>query len=235
MRSTEIIILAGGMGTRISPVLGHLPKCLAPIGEHPFLYYLIRYFQRQGIQRFVFSLGHGHAEIEAYLLQFNEPLDYVICAETTPLGTGGAIRNALKAVSQPSVWVANGDSYLAADLAPMQAFFDMCGAECAIALAEVKDASRYGSVLLDNTYRVTGFLEKGDHGKAWINAGIYLLNTGMFLEHHWPETFSFEQNYLKAFSPQARFFGYRYHNYFVDIGIPDDLLTAQNELLHYAT
>lgn len=235
MMSTEIIILAGGLGTRISPVLGNTPKCMAPIGAHPFLYYLIKYFQAQGIQRFIFSLGHGQNEIESYLRQLKQPLDYLVSSETTPLGTGGAVRKALALASQPSVWVANGDSYLAAELGPMQAFFDMCGAECAIALTEAPDASRYGSVVLDGTYQVSGFTEKGDHGKGWVNAGIYLLNKRLFLERRWPEAFSFEQNYLKSFSSQARFFGYRFRNYFVDIGIPDDLLKAQNELPQYAT
>ncbi|MGB4771784.1 MAG: nucleotidyltransferase family protein [Chitinophagaceae bacterium] len=234
MMSTEIIILAGGLGTRIQPLLGNTPKCMAPIGEHPFLHYLIRFFQRQGIQKFIFSLGHGHAEIEAYLSSCKETLDYVICKEEMPLGTGGAVLNALQLTSLPSVWVANGDSYLAANIDPMASFFDMCGAECAIALTEVEDCSRYGTVQLATDYRVTGFAEKGNPGRGWINAGIYLLNKRLFTGRPWPACFSFEQDYLNAYSSLARFFGYRYRNYFVDIGVPEDLQKAQNELIQYA-
>ena len=233
--STEIIILAGGLGTRIKTVLGDTPKCLAPIGEQPFLHYLIHYFQSQGIQKFVFSLGHGHTEIETYLSSYKEPLDYVICKEDLPLGTGGAVLNALRFTTLPSVWVANGDSFLAATLDPMAAFFDMCGAECAIALAEVQNTARYGSAQLATDYRVTGFAEKGNAGKGWINAGIYLLNKRLFTVHEWPERFSFEQDYLNAYCAAARFFGYRYRNYFIDIGVPEDLQKAQNELIRYAT
>lgn len=235
MMSTEIIILAGGLGTRIKPLLGNTPKCMAPIGEQPFLHYLIRFFQRQGIQKFIFSLGHGHAEIETYLGNYSEPLDYVICKEETPLGTGGAVLNALRFTSHPSVWIANGDSFLAASLDPMAAFFDMCGAECVVALTEVPDTARYGSVQLATDYRVTGFAEKGNAGKGWINAGIYLLNKRLFTAHDWPERFSFEQDYLNVYCTRARFFGYRYRNYFIDIGIPEDLQKAQNELIRYAT
>jgi D-glycero-alpha-D-manno-heptose 1-phosphate guanylyltransferase len=235
MMSTEIIILAGGLGTRIKTVLGDTPKCLAPIGEQPFLHYLIHYFQSQGIQKFVFSLGHGHTEIETYLSSYKEPLDYVICKEDLPLGTGGAVLNALRFTTLPSVWVANGDSFLAATLDPMAAFFDMCGAECAIALAEVQNTARYGSAQLATDYRVTGFAEKGNAGKGWINAGIYLLNKRLFTAHEWPERFSFEQDYLNAYCAAARFFGYRYRNYFIDIGVPEDLQKAQNELIRYAT
>jgi D-glycero-alpha-D-manno-heptose 1-phosphate guanylyltransferase len=235
MMSTEIIILAGGLGTRIKPVLGDTPKCLAPIGEQPFLHYLIHYFQSQGIQKFVFSLGHGHTEIETYLNSYKEPLDYMICKEETPLGTGGAVLNALRFTSLPSVWVANGDSFLSASLDPMASFFGMCGAECVVALTEVQDTARYGSVQLATDYKVTGFAEKGNAGKGWINAGIYLLNKRLFTAHEWPERFSFEQDYLNAYCATARFFGYRYRNYFIDIGVPEDLQKAQNELIRYAT
>lgn len=235
MKYTEMIILAGGLGTRIQPVLGDTPKCLAPIGAHPFLYYLVRYFQRQGIEKFIFSLGHGHHEIAGYLNQFPEPLNYVVSRETSPLGTGGAVFSALPLTSHPAVWVANGDSFLAAAFDPMAAFFDMCGADCVMALTEVEDAARYGSVRFDAGYRVTGFSEKGASGKGWINAGVYLLNKRLFLAKNWPEKFSFEQDYLKACCPQARFFGYRYRNYFVDIGVPEDLQNAQRELIQYAT
>lgn len=235
MKYTEMIILAGGLGTRIQPVLGDTPKCLAPVGAHPFLYYLVRYFQRQGIQKFIFSLGHGHAEIERYLNLFPVPLNYVVCRETSPLGTGGAVLNALPMTSQTAVWVANGDSFLAASFDPMAAFFDMCGAECLMALTEVEDITRYGSVLFDSGYRLTGFNEKGSTGKGWINAGVYLLNKRLFTAQNWPDKFSFERDYLKACWPQARFFGYRYRNYFVDIGVPEDLQNAQRELIQYAT
>lgn len=235
MTCTEIIILAGGPGTRIRPVLGDTPKCMAPIGEHPFLYYLIRHFQQQGIRKFIFSLGYGHEEIAAYLRQYKEPLNFEICQEDAPLGTGGAILNALPFTSLPAVWVANGDSFLAANLNPMQAFFDMCGAECTLALTEVQERARFGCVEMDPAYRINGFSEKGNTGKGWINAGIYLLNTRMFKAHQWPRAFSFEQDYLKAKYVEARFFGYRYRDYFVDIGVPDDLLKAQNELIHHVT
>jgi D-glycero-alpha-D-manno-heptose 1-phosphate guanylyltransferase len=235
MMSTEIIILAGGLGTRIKPILGDTPKCLAPIGEQPFLRYVIHYFQSQGIQKFVFSLGHGHTEIETYLSSYKEPLNYMICKEETPLGTGGAVLNALRFTSLPSVWVANGDSFLSASLDPMASFFGMCGAECVVALTEVQDTARYGSVQLATDYKVTGFAEKGNAGKGWINAGIYLLNKRLFTAHEWPERFSFEQDYLNAYCATARFFGYRYRNYFIDIGVPEDLQKAQNELIRYAT
>lgn len=235
MKPDEIIILAGGPGTRIKPVLGETPKCLAPVGEYPFLHYLIQFFQRQGVRKFIFSLGYGHTAIETYLSHCKELPEYLICKEEKPLGTGGAILNALKAASHPSVWVANGDSFLAADLAPMASFFDMCGAECTIALAEVPDTSRFGRAQLDSGYRLTGFTEKGEPGSGWINSGVYLLNKRLFTARQWPDTFSFEQDYLNAKWQEARIFGYRFRNYFIDIGIPEDLLKAQNELPQYAT
>ncbi len=60
----QIIILAGGLGTRLRSVVPDLPKCMAPVNGKPFLAYVINYFQQQGIQNFIFSLGYKH-EIRA--------------------------------------------------------------------------------------------------------------------------------------------------------------------------
>ena len=67
MQNASIIILAGGLGTRLRSVVSDLPKCMAPVNNKPFLGYVIEYFQQQGINDFIFSLGYMHEIIEDYL------------------------------------------------------------------------------------------------------------------------------------------------------------------------
>ena len=67
MQSSSIIILAGGLGTRLRSVVADLPKCMAPVNGKPFLAYVIDYFQQQGINNFIFSIGYKHEAIEEYL------------------------------------------------------------------------------------------------------------------------------------------------------------------------
>ncbi len=54
----EAIILAGGLGTRLRPVVTDLPKCMAPVAGKPFLYYVINHLKKEGIQNFIFSVGY---------------------------------------------------------------------------------------------------------------------------------------------------------------------------------
>ena len=72
----EAILLAGGLGTRLREAVPDLPKCMAPVAGRPFLYYVINYLRRQGIQRFIFSLGYWHEVIEAYLQKEFPTLQY---------------------------------------------------------------------------------------------------------------------------------------------------------------
>jgi D-glycero-alpha-D-manno-heptose 1-phosphate guanylyltransferase len=234
MMPNEVIVLAGGKGTRLSHLLGDIPKCMAPIGQQPFLYYLIRNFQEQGASKFIFSLGVGHEKVCDYLSGF-AGLDYHISLETEPLGTGGAVARALELCENNTTWVTNGDSFLDAVLPPMVSFHHMCGSDCTIALTEVDQTDRYGSIQLDHAYRVTSFKEKGQTGTGWINAGIYLLNKRAFSGISWPASFSFERDYLQHHMEKARFFGYRYKDFFIDIGTHEDFHRAQNELIKYAT
>src|SRR5271156_5568239 len=75
------IVLAGGLGTRLSTAVPGLPKCMAPVGGKPFLHYVINYFQLQGIKKFIFSLGHLHEIVEQYLIQELSMLDYQLSIE----------------------------------------------------------------------------------------------------------------------------------------------------------
>src|SRR6202012_3474817 len=106
----EAIILAGGLGTRLRSAVPDLPKCMAPVQGRPLLSFLIDYFQGQGVTRFVFSLGYQHEVITAYLQSAHAGLDYAYTVETTPRGTGGAIRLACGQAKTTDVLVANGDT-----------------------------------------------------------------------------------------------------------------------------
>ncbi len=74
----EAIILAGGLGTRLRSVVADQPKCMAPVKGKPFLFYVISYLQKKGIDKFIFSVGYMHEAIEEYLQKDYSSLDYKI-------------------------------------------------------------------------------------------------------------------------------------------------------------
>ncbi|MBI1898582.1 MAG: NTP transferase domain-containing protein [Acidobacteria bacterium] len=160
-------------------VLTDLPKPLAPVRGRPFIAYLLEQLVRAGVSRFVISTGYKSELLEQALgVDFQgRPLQYSV--EREPLGTGGALRLAWERFGgvEGLPWlVVNGDSYFAADLTEMRRVHDRSGCAATIAAVEVEHSTRFGTVKLSSSNRLLGFLEKSDAGRAWVNAGIYMLD-----------------------------------------------------------
>jgi D-glycero-alpha-D-manno-heptose 1-phosphate guanylyltransferase len=230
---SEAIILAGGLGTRLRDAVPDLPKCMAPVAGHPFLYYIIRYLESQGVRRFVFSLGYRHDVVEDFLHNHFPKLDYTCVIEPAPLKTGGAIKLALSAVESEDVIVMNGDTLFKVMLKELEGVHLQQQAACTLALKPMVRFDRYGAVATNKDGRIIAFEEKKYLDSGNINGGVYLLNKGKFLTHDWPEVFSFESDYLQRESNTKDFFGVIQDRYFIDIGIPEDFNKAQIDLEHF--
>ena len=178
MNLTEAIILAGGKGTRLQTSVKDRPKPLADVAGRPFIEWLLLLLHSQGIRRVVVCTGHMGQVLESHLgngSRFDLQLQYV--RDPFPLGTGGALRNALDLCQSSHILVLNGDSFCKFDLRELSKFHLSHRSEATILLAKVENSSRFGSVVSDGNGKVTAFSEKTiDRHPAWINAGVYLLN-----------------------------------------------------------
>jgi D-glycero-alpha-D-manno-heptose 1-phosphate guanylyltransferase len=230
----EAIILAGGFGTRLQAVVADLPKCLAPIAGKPFLHYLIRYFQNQGIEKFIFSLGYKSELVKEFLKsEFNgkQPaINYELSIEKEPLGTGGAIRLACKKTAQEVVVVINGDTFFKIDLASLDRFQSNSSMDCVLCLKPMANFNRYGVVELNANDTIKNFHEKKFYPSGLINGGVYALNTAKFMSEEFEDKFSFETSYLEKFHAMRKMLGFVQDKYFIDIGIPEDYEKAQQEM-----
>lgn len=226
----EAIILAGGLGTRLRSVVANMPKCMAPVAGKPFLHYVLDHLRKQGIDKFIFSLGHLHEQVTDYLDDNHPGMQKHYSIEKEPLGTGGAIKLACKAASEKTVVVVNGDTLFRLDLVKLTAFHNMCGADCTLSLKPMTHFDRYGVVEINKDYSIGSFCEKKAYAKGLINAGVYALNAERFLKEDLPDKFSFEKDYLEKKYKSRRFYAVVQDSYFIDIGIPEDYERAQKEL-----
>lgn len=229
----EAIILAGGLGTRLSSRLTNLPKAMAPVAGRPFLEILLDQLIAAGCARALLSVGHlRQVIIDTYQDNYRGiPLHYVV--EETPLGTGGAMQMALQDVDGDAALVVNGDTYLDLDFAAMFSLHASAGAPLTMAVTEVADTARYGGVIIEED-RVAGFFEKGRSGAGWINAGAYILSRNFPWGVSLPSRFSFELDVLAPCIERLRPPAFRHTGYFLDIGVPEDLDRAQKELARQA-
>ncbi|MBL0146358.1 MAG: nucleotidyltransferase family protein [Chitinophagaceae bacterium] len=229
----EAIILAGGLGTRLRSVVSDAPKCMAMVAEKPFLHYVITYLQKQGVSKFIFSLGYMSEVIEDYLLKEFPFLNYQLSVENKPLGTGGAIKLACTKASEKNVLIVNGDTLFDVDIKKLEDIHRFMSAECTLALKPMEKFDRYGAVEINSNSIITSFKEKKYYKEGLINGGCYILNVSQFCTKTFPKIFSFEKDYLEKYVTQHKIYGQIHNAYFIDIGIPEDYEKAQTELIPY--
>jgi D-glycero-alpha-D-manno-heptose 1-phosphate guanylyltransferase len=221
-RGLEAIILAGGLGTRLKSVVSDVPKCMAPVNGIPFISYIITYLQKQGINKFIFSVGYKSEAIIEYVETHFKNLNKIFIIEEEQLGTGGAIKKSCKEVMSKNVIVVNGDTIFNINLADLMESHHLLNAACTLALKELNNFDRYGAVEFDDNDTITAFHEKKFCTTGFINGGIYALNVSAFLEKELPEKFSFEKEYLEKYLHEKKISGIAFNNYFIDIGVPED-------------
>ncbi len=227
----ECIVLAGGFGTRLRSVVNDKPKCLAPMGDQPFLYYLFRYLHQQGIEHAVLSLGYLSEQVIAWCEDNVLPLRVSFAVEQEPLGTGGAIMHAMPFLNDDTFAIFNGDTFFDVSLAGMLEFAQAHRTHLTMALKPMTQFERYGSVELDKDARIIAFKEKQYQEKGLINGGVYLTGQEYLKSLDLPTHFSFEKEVLEPQVATGRLFGFKSDTYFIDIGIPEDFTKAGIDLV----
>lgn len=227
---TEAIVLAGGLGTRLKTVVTELPKSLAPVAGRPFLSYLLDHAKKQGIEKFIFALGYKTELIEEFVRKYLPEASYAFSIEKEPLGTGGAIYRACKQASSANILVLNADTFYGIQYPQLAGMHELRKAACTLALKPMKEFERYGAVYMDEENTVRGFSEKKYQSSGLINGGVYALKVEPFVQKSFPETFSFEKDFLETECVKGNILGVVSDAYFIDIGLPGDYLLAQKEL-----
>jgi D-glycero-alpha-D-manno-heptose 1-phosphate guanylyltransferase len=228
----EAIILAGGFGTRLRKTVPDLPKPMAPVAGKPFLEILLASLASKGFRRVVLSLGYMADTIVAHFGDHFRDMSLVYEIEREPLGTGGAIRQALTQCQTDHAFVFNGDTFIDLEVAEIELQWTTNRAPILVACS-VPDTARYGRVLAAEG-RVSGFSEKGVTGPGLINAGCYVLPPHLLDEFPCGQAFSLETDFLAKNVAKERFDLFVTKGRFIDIGLPEDYQRAQNELAAFA-
>jgi len=229
------VILAGGLGTRLAPVLPGRQKVAAEIGGKPFLGYMVDALHRAGVRRVLLAAGYRAEQIEEMARRLSRPglrIDVVVEAE--PLGTGGALLNCLGAWGAARALVLNGDTFVNADLGALAAFHaSRPGAKASLLLVPAAAAGRFGVPDIDEQGRIQGFAEKAREGRQWVNGGIYIIEAAALdvVPRQFP--CSLERDIFPRWCGDG-LFGFKQEAPFIDIGTPESFAEAEDFLGHHA-
>jgi D-glycero-alpha-D-manno-heptose 1-phosphate guanylyltransferase len=224
----EAIVLAGGEGKRLQPVVRDVPKTMADVAGRPFLWWLMGRLHQQHVRRVVLSVGYKSEAIQDYFGEQFQGVEIAYSVESEPLGTGGAIRLALDQATQAQVIVMNGDTYTDLDLRGFVTMFESSGSDLAIAVTHLNDVGRYGAIVIDEkSDKLVRFDEKQRSSAGYINAGIYCLRPDIFMKYVVPVKFSFERDFLAERLAELSPVAFKGTRAFIDIGVPEDYALAQ--------
>ena len=230
--SSDVVILCGGLGTRLRSVLPNTPKPMADIAGRPFLQLLIEQTALFGFRRFVLCLGYKAEDIERFFRAARMSCDIEFSRETQPMGTGGAVWNAKAAIRSDPFVVLNGDSFCGVDLPGMIEAHVSNGADVTMAVAPVGQAGEYGRVMADNSGRVISFLEKDRQmTEAWVNGGVYVCSRRFINSLGQRIPLSLEHEVFPSLAQAGSLFAYRAKGPLLDIGTPDRYERARQHLL----
>lgn len=226
-KAVHVLILAGGLGTRLRSVVADRPKVLAEVAGRPFITHLLDQLAQAGFQAATLLTGYKGEMVEEALGLSYWGMQLGYSVEETPLGTGGAIRAAARVIACEQLLVLNGDTFFDVDY--RQLVQQAPAGSDLMACRRVQDVGRYGAVQLDASERVMALAEKGSQGPGLINGGIYVLHREAIAA--WPEAvFSIEIDYFPKRLTGERLCGTACEGAFIDIGVPEDLKRAKEML-----
>lgn len=235
------LILAGGLGTRLRPLVQDKPKPMAGVNGKPFLEHQLAFLRRFGLSHFVLCVGYRRRQIQEYFgdgSPWDVRIDYAV--EEEPLGTAGALKNAQAFVDGPFL-VLNGDSFFDADLSHLLRFHEETRQTAraymgTIALTRVPDAEAYGTVHMEpDNNRIVKFAEKASSTahlalSHYINAGIYVLEPEVLQRIPAREKVSIERDVFPQLLDGGHLYGCYLQGFFVDIGTPEGYRAFQDYL-----
>jgi len=229
------LILAGGKGTRLRPLTLNTPKPIVPVANQPFLLYQIDLMRSAGIEEVILSLSYQPRKIEDLLKDgsdYGMSIRYAV--EGTPLGTGGAFKNAEDQINSPTV-VFNGDVLTGLDLSAVVKKHKDAGAVATIVLTPVENPSAYGLVETESDGRVRRFIEKPGPDEITcntINAGVYVLEPSVLQYMPKGEPYSFERGLFPTLLEHKELvLSFILDKYWIDIGTPSKYLEVHHDIL----
>jgi NDP-sugar pyrophosphorylase family protein len=227
-QEVPVVLLVGGLGTRLRSVVPNTPKPLATVGDGSFLELLVRQLRDQGRRRLVMCTGHLANQIEE---QFGDgrawDVDIRYSRELQPMGTAGAVKLAQPFLEDAREFlVMNGDSFMETDFGQLLQFHRERDALISMVVRKVENAGRYGTVQLDAGRRVTGFHEKtGAEAPGIVNAGVYVFDRDVF-QHIPPGPCSLEKDIFSRVLRRG-VYALEQPGVFIDIGTPEDYARAR--------
>jgi glucose-1-phosphate cytidylyltransferase len=241
----KVLILAGGLGSRLSEETNLKPKPMVEIGGKPILWHIMKIYSQYGFNEFIILCGYKGYLIKEYfanyfLHQSNVTIDlsknnmeihnnnaepWKITLLDTGLNTmtGGRIKQAKKYIDGDTFMLTYGDGVSNINISSLFEFHKSHGK--ILTMTSVQPEGRFGAIVTNNNYKVTNFDEKPKGDGTWINGGFFVCDIKV-LDYISDDSTIFEREPLENLAKNGELFSYRHSGFWK----PMDILRDKNDL-----
>lgn len=227
----KVVLLAGGLGTRLAEITDIRPKPMVEIGGRPILWHIMKHYSHFGHTDFFIALGYKGEVIKRYFLEYNTlrsdltirlasgaverrnpPTDdWTIHLVDTGLETmtGGRLKRLAGLLGNETFLLTYGDGVSDLDLGSLFAFHRAHGRLATV--TAVRPPARFGGLLFDGD-QVLEFTEKPQVGEGWINGGYFVLEPGV-IEYIAGDDTHWERTPLERLAQDGQLMAYRHHGF----------------------
>jgi glucose-1-phosphate cytidylyltransferase len=227
----KVVILAGGLGTRLAEETEVKPKPMVEIGERPILWHIMKHYTHYGFNEFIIALGYKGEMIKRFFLEHSTlhgsfsidmktskvlakdelPENWIVHLVDTGLesSTGGRIGRVRDYIGNETFMMTYGDGVSNVDLNALLALHKRCG--CVTTLTAVRPPARFGGLILDGDL-IEHFTEKPQVGEGWINGGFMVMEPQV-LDYIPQDSTNLEVEVLEKLAAEGQLAAYRHADF----------------------
>ncbi|MCC6580559.1 MAG: glucose-1-phosphate cytidylyltransferase [Phycisphaeraceae bacterium] len=241
----KVVILAGGMGTRLAEETEVRPKPMVEIGGQPILWHIMKHYAHFGLREFVIALGYKGHMIRQFFLNYHglfsdltvhlrdgtvelrqrHQEDWIVHLVDTGLAsnTGGRLLRLAPLLDNETFMLTYGDGVSSVDIHALLALHQQ--SKRVATITAVRPPARFGELVMDHN-RVVQFAEKPQIGEGWINGGFMVFEPAIF-EHLHGDSESLEGHAMQALATRNLMTAYRHEGFWQCMDTKRDLTTLE--------
>jgi len=229
----KVLILAGGLGTRLSEETDVRPKPMVEVGGKPILWHIMKAYSKYGFNEFVILLGYKGYFVKEYFANYflhmsdvtldlatnsmevlnnsSEPWKVTLLDTGVHTQTAGRIRRARDIVGEEPFLLTYGDGISDVDINNLIKRHDSHGAD--VTMTAVQPAGRFGSIKEDSLGSVGEFLEKPQGDGSWVNGGFFVCNPAIFDYLGNDDAMPLEKDPLESLAKAGQLFTHKHRGF----------------------
>ena len=205
----KIILLAGGLGSRLSEYTSVIPKPMVKIGDKPILWHIMNIFAKYNYNDFVVATGYKGEVIKKYFSSLSENWTISLIDTGQKTMTGGRIKRLQKIIGNETCMMTYGDGLADINLDKLINFHKSHGK--LVTVTAVRPPARFGAIQLDGD-RVSNFKEKSYLDQGWINGGFFVFEPDFFNFIDGDNTY-LEREPLEKVANDGELFAYKHEGF----------------------